>query len=76
MPDHLYFRSNKMRDYFSAVTGVTCQAPLGNLLVIKIKFTLYLLADDKGISDSKIETKSEVTSHRKLNLIKYKGFNE
>ena len=65
-----------MCDYFSAVTGDTNQAPLANLLLIKIKFTLYLLADDKGISDSKIETKSEVTSHRKLNLIIYKGFNE
>lgn len=49
MPDHLYFRSNKMCDYFSAVTGVTCQAPIANLLLIKIKFTLYLLADDQGI---------------------------
>ena len=69
MPGDLYFRGNNMCDYFSAVAGVTSQDPLANLLLMKIKFTLYLLADDQGILDSQIETKSEATSHRKLNLI-------
>ena len=52
MPDDLYFRGNNMCDYFSAVAavaGVTSQEPLANLLLMKIKFTLYLLADDQGI---------------------------
>ena len=49
MPDDLYFRGNNMFDYFSAVAGVTSQEPLANLLRMKIKFTLYLLADDQGI---------------------------
>ena len=49
MPGDLYFRGNNMCDYFSAVAGVTSQDPLANLLLMKIKFTLYLLADDLGI---------------------------
>ena len=49
MPDDLYFRGNNMCGYFSAVAGVTSKDPLANLLLMKIKFTLYLLADDQGI---------------------------
>ena len=49
MPDDLYFRGNNMCAYFSAEAGVTGQEPLANLLRMKIKFTLYLLADDQGI---------------------------
>ena len=49
MPDDLYFRGNNMCDYFFAVAGVMRQEPLANLLLMKIKFTLYLLADDQGI---------------------------
>ena len=49
MPDDLYFRGNNMCDYLSAVAGLTSQDPLANLLLIKIKFSIYLFGNDLGI---------------------------
>ena len=63
-----------MCDYFSAVAGDTKQAPLANLLVINIKFALYLLEDYKGVCDSKIETTSESTSDSNSELNQIQGF--